>query len=145
LDRVRFKQAEYSFQVHNAIIPEEDTLEDVKRPDYWSIISNSGLIRDGDEIRMVWEDDSKLARGFVLQSGKQWAHVKVLETFNLQEEVPEIPAPLPDGYKIIWRGRHHRFGVRRESDGAMIKGENGELYTRTDAQNWLKEHLKAVA
>lgn len=145
LDRIRFKQAEYSFNVHNAMIPETDTMEDVKRPDYWSIISNTGLMRDGDEIRLVWEDDTLLARAYVLQCGKQWAHIKILETHALVDEVPELPAPLPSGYKIVWRGRHHRFGVIRVADDALIKGENGEFHTRADAQKWLTEHLKAVA
>jgi len=144
LDRVRFKPSEYSFTVHNAIIPETDTLEDVKRPEYWSVISNSGLMRDGDEIRMVWEDDTRLVRAFVLQCTKQWARIRVLEDHSLIEQnVESVPAAVPSGYSIKWRGRHHRYGVFKDNN--FTKGENGEFHTRADAENWLKEHLKAVA
>ena len=147
LDRIRFKTAEYSFTTHNAIIPQEHSLEDVKEPEYWSIVTNSGLMRDGDEIRMVWEDDSRLIRAFVIHCQKQWARIKILEDFSLIEEAKQIPEAVPSGYKVKWRGRHHRFGVFKDDGNSdfLVKGENAEFYTRSEAEAWLREHLKAIA
>ena len=145
LDRIRFKSAEYAFQIHSAIIPKEHTIEDVVQPEYWSVIAGSGLLRDGDEIRMVWETDTRLVRAFVIQTGRTWAHIKILENYDLQQQVDQVLPKEASKYEVFWRGRQHRWGIRDRKTKDLIKGTNGEFHNESDAINWLREYVKAVA
>lgn len=146
LDRIRFKSAEYVFTVHNAVIPLEHTLEQVLEPEYWSGIAGSGLLRPSDQIRCEWEDQNRITDLYVRRVGKTWADVLVrLDSDFREKSAPQLPKEAASKYKLQWRGPHHRWSIIHIESGEVIKGVDGEFHSQTDAANWLREYVKAVA
>lgn len=141
LDRVRFHLAEHQRQDYVAIIPQGIAPDDLSNPAFWASIANQ--CRPWGRIEARAEDGTWIAELVITEVGRQFVRVKLLQLYELTTaEVAQTQAEIDSGYRVIWRGQHHQWGVKRLSDSAVVR--SGEP-SKGQAETWLREHLKAVA
>ena len=116
------------------------TPEDVLDPAFWANISNQ--LGPFHRIECRCEDGTWLSELLVLEAGRSYARVKELTRYLLTtaDVAQSQDAPLT-GFKVLWRGVHHRWAVKRLVDNEVI--HNGEP-TAAAATDWLREHMKAL-
>jgi len=136
-DRDRFHLREEVIQDYCFIAPEGITPENLEKSDFWSIVCN--ILKPMGHIAVYAEDGTWEAECTILNVGPTWAAVKVL---NVHWFVPtEKPKDAPLDFKVFWRGRHHRWAVKRMSDGHIIENDLG---SKQMADKALAEHRKAI-
>jgi hypothetical protein len=140
LDRSRLHSAEHSFTLHDAYVPENATLEDILRPDYWGNCAQ--LIRANDEMRILWEDESRRIYAYVVAVTRNWVKIKVLSDISLRDDsvVPEVVKT--SEFEPVWRGIHYRWGVRKKANKEIVIPS---LKTKEEAENWIKDFMKKAA
>lgn len=133
-DRVQLAEYQRNDWVANA--PEGATPEDLKDPQFWSIMAFQFKPYDRIEVRA--DDGTWLAECLVKQAERNYAIVAVLVVHHLDA------APAKDvgsEFDIVFKGPQNKWCVIRESDKEVIKKE---LPTRDAAQTWLADYKKAV-
>lgn len=144
LNPTRMQDAEYARVVRVVTAEPGTTLEDLQRQDYWAHVANTMSPWMRMEVRA--DDGSFYAEGLVLEAGRNWATVKILQSWNLdtadvartRSARMEEYAGLP--YYVMFRGEHELWSVIRKSDNAVMHEKEG---TRAGADRWLQERLKA--
>jgi hypothetical protein len=121
-------------------VPATHRPEHLLIPAYWAHLARK--LRKFDEILAWWEDNSKVARYYVLASGVNWATV-VLVAGSLQE-LHATGAPsdvIITGHTIEWRGNVAKWAVIRDSDKKVLR-EGCE--NRADASGWLAQYARTI-
>lgn len=137
LSPTRFTGTEYAYNTWSVNAEQGTTRDDLKSPDFWSHIAHK--LRAGDEIRVLAEDHTYLARFLVVASDRTWARVHEIEYVDLQTKVEEADvAVIVDDYEVKLRGPK-RWSVIRKSDRAVLQ-EN--MHTQDDARQWLARYLE---
>jgi len=139
LERARFHLAESIRQDYVAIVQQELKPHDLENPALWSNVAN--LCRPFGRIEARCEDGTWIAEFVILEVGRQFVRVKMLQHYKLTtEDVAITQTAQASGYKVYWRGQHHQWAVQRLSDTEIVHQNEG---SREAAESWLKEHLKA--
>lgn len=144
------KQADYVRSRWQITLKEGETLEDALKPEYWCHVGdklnrgNAGG-RAFDRIEVLAHDMSFYAELIVLDRGKLWAKVAVLQNVRLDKEKAEAKAVREEktaageeGYTIKYHGSNKLWIVQRNSDKLIIFEGIGN---KEDAQKKLDEHL----
>lgn len=131
----RMKSDEYMRVNYDVYVPVGTRPEDIENPDFWSLYAEK-FTNHYDELRVICDDGSWLARCIVLQHARTWAKVKILETFKL-DQVEDYGES--DAYEVAWKGPVNKWCVLRKSDGDILKKQ---LPSREDAHTWMTEHEK---
>lgn len=141
--------AEFARPAYRVLVSDPDiTLAEICRPEYWA---NVGLKLKGNGqypfaiIEMMWADGTRYVELCVVDSGPQWAKVKVLRDVDMtqaMDEVQQIVDQSPDaGYEVKYKGPALGWCVIRLKDNQRMTEKNG---TKGDAQKWLTDYLKAL-
>lgn len=119
--------------------------EDLKRPEFWSLVSAD--FRPYDRIEVRCDDGTFFAEFVVLSCDRTWARVHELIYCLLgTQDVSLSEAAILEArgrYKVEWRGPHLKFCVERK-DGENIARVQQELPDKVAATVWLENHLKTV-
>lgn len=129
----RFKPMEYMRTAYRAVTEEGCDIETVLDPTYFAHVAH--MVRPGDEITVVSEDDSFRLELLVADTGPQWVRTRVLHKWDWSkakeaETAEKVAKPLVTApYKRVWKGPHDLHCIQRTSDGMLVqKGirEKGE-------------------
>lgn len=138
LNANRFSSLEYKHKNWFVDAPVDHTLEDMLMPNYWAHISRQ--LSTGDEI-VVWaEDNTYVARFYVIDAGANWAKV-YCHKFDEITKTFELPEDADTAYIVEWSGNYHKHRVRRKQDGEVLVSQ---LKTREEALTWLKDYKKSL-
>lgn len=132
----QLKLANSSRNIWTYTPPASASLKDLQDPSYWANVT--GKLRPLDRIEIVPEDMSYFAELIVLASGRNYAKVKLLQKFDIDEKEVEADK---DEYRIHFVPSR-QFRVTRIRDNKIMQ-EN--LQTKEDAATWLAMHRKEVA
>ena len=139
LDRGRFAGLEYKCRHFHATIPQEHTLEQILNPAYWSVVANE--MTPFNEIRALAEDGSWLAYLIVNEVGTNYARVTLDRVVHMDKFDPNVTDKVDtSNFRIVYRGEHFRWSVKRISDDAWI---HEQAVSRGAANSWLADYLKA--
>ena len=110
----------------------------VRRPDleseaFWSRVGL--LLRPGDALFILSDDMLYHAEGVVLGAGETYAHVYIKHEYDLSPSHHEKGKP---EFYAEYAGAHHKWRVRRSSDGEVIKPG---FQTEKAARTWI-EHRR---
>jgi len=120
-----------------ATIAPEHTLEDIKRPAFWSITAKRFTM--GDIIDVRTEDSRFYAELYVTGVSDTGIKVQVMRHFSLDGHIEEDVETA--GYKVVFKGPSWRFCVvRKIDDTVMVKN----LPTKEAAALWLQDNSKAA-
>lgn len=138
-DLQRFKQRNFEVSDYVYTAHAHTTPEDLLSLDYWAHIAQQLTPRARIE---AWANDgSWMAEYVVLDTGRNWAKLALLNKFSLATvDAAQAQAEAMSPYAIEHRGPHCKWSVIRRSDKEVVhEGEE----TRQGAANWLRERLKA--
>jgi len=139
----RFKPAESTLGKWDAKTEIGTTREHLLKPEYWSHVSE--LMTPWSEITCRCEDGTYYAKLLVLDCGRGWAKVQVLNWYSLTTgDVAQSQSSTgtKDDYDIIWKGANMKHIVQRKSDQVVI--HEGEQ-RKASAEAWLDEYLASKA
>lgn len=115
---------------------EGTTLEDVLEPSYWAHVAADMKPMARIEVRV--DTGEWLAELLVINCGKNWAQVHLLQHYGLVTRAETQPAA--DKYRVDWKGPHLKFVVVRLADSEVVqKG----LASRQAASDWITNFEKA--
>jgi len=121
------------------IIPDEATkFEDLLVPEYWAHVA--ARLRTSDIISVVAEDGSYYAQLYVAVAGSKYAKVVPLFKADLESAIEETPALVT--HVVKFKGPILKHCVIRLSDKEIISQGHS---AKQDAENWLRDHFKALA
>lgn len=107
-------------------------------PAFWSLVANKFTVGDTVEIR----DDAMSYWGeyLVLACEPTWAKLHKLREVKLASTATKQDA-VAAGYEVDFKGPHLKYCVIRQSDKEIVHRQS---QTREAAENWLRDHLKAM-
>lgn len=133
------KPAEYLRQHWRIVVDHDATLEDLKRPSFWSNVA--AMLRPGDKIEAVWEDSSRYVELMVLMAKRLEASVMVIiDTERTADNTTVIDQNVAEEYVVSFRGQRAKYSVMRGKE--VVKSG---FDTEDEARDWLKGHLQALA
>lgn len=108
-------------------------IEALLTPGYWAHVS--AMLRRGDIISALAEDNSYYAELLVLEAGKLFAKVVLKSKLEITSAQMSNIA-IPDGYEIKFRGPVLKWCVLRGTD--CLK----DRVDKSTAEAWLADHLR---
>lgn len=118
-------------------VPNETERDDLENPKFWEPIA--GKVRIGDHLEVMPEDGAWYA--LLIVRNKEGATIKTGGLLYREFDDAAIPSAKIGADLIVkWRGPVRKFGVVRDSDGAVLK-EN--FTTKGEAFAWASEHDRA--
>lgn len=144
LGAARMKLAEFDRSIFSVSPEQGITLDDMKRPEFWSHVS--AKMKPGDRIEVISEDNEWFAELIVISSSRQWAKVSVLRFVELAQDPSlsafDMNAVENSGFEVKWGGNTDKFRVTRNSDKEVVHRGSS---TKAEAERWLVDYLKALA
>lgn len=133
----RVKPAEFARNIWVMVAHATNSAKDLLKPEFWAHVAQK--LKRHDRIE-AWADNGLwYAELLVLDSGRGWARVHLLQFADLQVDSAPGQTIQKGGYEIIWRGEHHKWSVVRLSDKEVVSEGHG---TQGPAVDWLDERLK---
>lgn len=119
----RFKPIEYMRSRYRAVTEEGCTIDTVLDPTYFAHVAH--IIRPGDEILVVAEDDAFRLELVVADTGPQWVRTRVLHKWDwseTNEADTKSDKPLVEAaYVRVWKGPHDLHCIQRTSDKTIVQ------------------------
>lgn len=129
----RFRLAEHQRQAYRATLEKGTTVEDLRDPDFWRLLS--ARVRPGDTIEATWEDGSGFAMLYVRAipgAGRLVVELLFGGLFDQEDDGLDLPAlpgagqiDVQDGVRVEYAGQHDLWRVVLEADGRVIKSGLG--------------------
>ncbi len=115
LHRTGLTEGKFSFQLWQAIVPVGVTLDDACEPSSWQHAGR--FIQARDEIRLICEDNSWLARAFVQRKGENKLYIKIIESFDLTsgDDVENRE------YESVYKGKIRKWCLVDKLTGDIIQ------------------------
>lgn len=144
----RLRAAEFERTIYTAT-PEHGTVfEDMLKPQYWANVAYK--FKPGDRIEITAENGDWFAELMVVAAARLWAKVAVLRYVELAEaKLTEGQAASDlvgldpvDDYEVKWSGPSVKWRVLRKADNHPLRDG---FQTKDEAENWLKDYVKAVS
>ena len=134
LHETRFGAAEYKRNDHVVDAEAGTTIADILSPSYWSFVATK--LTDYDRIEVRLETGEWIAELLVVEHGRNWARVKMLQKYDL---TTAEASPVTDKFKhhVEYKGPHHKHCVIRDADQEII---HRGVSTKEEAQRWLVEY-----
>lgn len=139
----RFQVADQTLGSFDAKTEIGITQEQLLRPEYWSHVSER--MTPYSEITVRCDDGTYYAKLLVLDCGRGWAKMQLLNWWNLTtSDVAQTQsrAGTAEDYAILWKGPTRKHIVQRISDQQVI--HEGEQ-RKDGAAAWLAEFLAGKA
>lgn len=113
------------------------TMADVLDPQYWAHMASQMQPWDRVDVRL--ETGEWLMELLVINTGRNWAQVHVLNQHQLEQRAETMPAA--QKHKIEWKGPQHKWCVIRLADNEMI--ERGKA-SKEEAGQWLAAYERTT-
>ncbi len=136
---LRFGLAEHSYQRFSAMVAPGTTKAMLEDPSFWSNVKNR--LRTFDEVRVMAEDGSFMARVLVVYADALAAHARVLEMHDLGDVDIEALQGGQTRYQCQQKGVLKWCIVDTETGNFIRQG----IGTRSVAERELEEYLRAQA
>lgn len=140
ISRDRFGEQQHMQACYFARVPTGVKPEQMEDPAFFALVAP--LCRPSGLMFVESDDGMWLAQVYIISVGPNFVNARVLQVWDMTTYKAPATAAEPTGYKVEWAGRHHGWRVVRESDKAVVFKEGKQ---QAEAQNWLNDHLKAVA
>lgn len=114
------------------------TPEDITKSGYFAHVAE--MLKPYDHIEVRSEDGAWMARLIVINADRNWAHVKMLDFFELAEGGTDVEAAAKKN-SVEFKGPHHKWSVIRLVDGEKIKTG---CASRDEATTWMNEYEKVA-
>ena len=141
----RVKGAEFARNLWVVTVEQGTTRDDVRRPEFWSLVSKN--FKPYDRIELRADDGTFFAEYLVLSADRAWARLHELSFHNLgTQDVALTAAQSAEQrrrYTIEFRGPHLLHCVEFKN-GDKVDRLKEKIQTKAEAQTWLDEHLKTV-
>jgi hypothetical protein len=141
----RVKLAESARNHWVVTVEQGTTREDLKRPEFWALVSKN--MRPYDRLEVRSDDGTFWAEYLVLSSDRAWARVHELRFEALGTQDVSLTQAQADDvrsrYEIAWRGPHLKHCVERK-DGSKVERLREGFGDKLAAQTWLEQHLKTA-
>lgn len=131
----RLSLIEYARNTHHCVPEAETPIEALLDPAYWSGVSMQ--LKPRDHIEVDAQDGSYFVKLRVIDCGRTFAKVHVLERHEFKDAAPTGKAPPVSEFDVKWAGPHAKWRVVRMSDGAILKDK---FETMQSGQEWLIEN-----
>lgn len=131
-------EAEYKITQWVADVPSATSMNDILRPDYWSM--HAARLSPWDRIQIRADDMTWMVEAIVVDCARTWAKVSVLFLHDLTSAPDvmmtgeEVQTTL-DGYEVRFRGPR-RWSVIRLSDAQIMLEDAAN---RDIADTWLRD------
>lgn len=140
LDPARIKPTDHEVTDYSITVEMGTKVEDVLRPEFLANVAPR--LTPYSKIRVRVDDGSWYAELLVLSVGRTWAKCEPLFVLELTaSDTDQTQAEHNDGYKVQFRGEHHKWCAVRKEDGAIVKDQ---MQTKREAEGWLSEYLRTV-
>ena len=114
------------------------TIDDIQQPGYWAHMASK--LKPYDHIEARVDDSTWLAHLLVLEAGRNWARVIVLNSWRLDSaDISQTIAA--EEHKVMWKGPQYKFSVIRVRDSALLSKEHR---TREQADDWLRNYERTL-
>lgn len=139
MEMARFTGEEFSRERWVCTAFERTNPEDLLKPEYWAHVATKLTPRSRIE---AWADDgSWMAEYVVLEAGRNWARVHLLNVSHFTSaDIAQTLADHMSPYEITHRGPHAKWSVIRKSDRQVLS-EGYE--TARAAAEYMDERVKA--
>jgi hypothetical protein len=135
----RIKLAEFSRNVHVAVAPKGVALKDALDPVFWANVAQQ--FKPKDRIELWAEDRAWFADLIVVAASRLSVEARVLNKLILDAQSDKEAVATSTGYHVDWGGSVDLHRVIRDADGAVMTLG----LSRTEADQWIKDHLAAQA
>lgn len=99
------------------LAPPGTSKERMAEPSFWSVVASK--LHQLDEITIHASDRSSMSRWLVLQAGRGYAEVHLLDWYDLPAMLASVAETLPSNHKIVF-DQATGFSAIRISDGVVI-------------------------
>lgn len=126
-------------------VPVGTTLEDLRKPIFWTNVAGDNFRGDYNMVDVFWEDMSQYARLWVTHYDNSFAATVLVVTALAEQD--EAAAAVEDkisadGYTVKFSGKVTKWRIIRDTDQAVIL-EN--FATKEEAQAYIKDMKKRGA
>ena len=135
LQLVNFKQAEQIRNIWHVQANIGVTQEQFLDETYWAHVAK--MLRAGDRIEIMPEDNAYFAELMVLATGRLYAQVELMRFVTFDKPSPQAGAAAE--FRIDWGGSISKYRVLRNDD---VLSENHE--TEKAAYRWRDSHIDAL-
>lgn len=132
----RVKLAEYDRQNWVVNVEPGQTVEDLKRPDYWCHVAQQ--LSPYDHIEARAEDGSWIADLIVVRAESRWAKVLVKDVIVLEEDDTEGS----ELHSVKWHGPQHKWSIFSAANGEIVRDG---FKTKGEAEAWRIDHEKTLS
>ena len=136
-----FLAAEFARQVFRITSPAGVSIEEIIDPSYWAHVARR--LTPYDIIEVVPEDGAFYARLIVVNTGKLFAKVQIIEKIDLNTPVNVTAAIAMNLFDTKYAGPNAKWRVIRKSDNAVVSKE--PFGTQQEAEEWLEKNIKDMA
>lgn len=137
LRRQNFARLEHACIIHNAVIPYGVTVKQALEEGFWANVANG--VNMYDEIRMLAEDGSWLARAIVYDKHPRFLVLRLLEYYEFEVVRPLGAVFTKDDLSVVYRGPVLLHCIMRGDE--VIKSK---IAKRADAMQELEQYLRAL-
>lgn len=130
--------SEFKRRRWSIIAKEGDTIEDIKKPEYWINIANKIAVFD--ILEVMSEDVKFYAEFIVVNKDKNWLLVRQLSFSQLSGE-GVATKDTTDDFEVIFSPAE-KFRVVRKSNKQLVSDR--PFSTKEAAENWLHRNIKEI-
>lgn len=127
---------------YRVFVEADVTLEDIKRPEFWTHVVRSHLDQKGSIlplIEVVWKDRSKVVDLYVASCAESAALVVIKSITDIHNGDRVVNIDNQE-YEIKWSGPKTKWRVYRKSDGELL----GSGLEKPDAEKFLDEYIAKI-
>lgn len=141
----RCKPAEVARNAWAITVEQGTTREDLRRPEFWSLIGRNFKPYDRVEVRI--DDGTYFAEYLVITADRAWAKLEELRFYQLGTQDVSLTEAHAAGirarFTVRYVGPHLRYCVER-NDGNKVERIKDNCQDKAEASLWLEEHLKTI-
>ena len=129
----RFKEQQFLNTVYFCEVDSFTTRDDLLEPEFWAHVAKG--VRPGDEIKVMFEDNSYWCWFLVTGAGTTRLTVKLLQEAVLQAQT-SMSVDI-GSYVIDYKGRVDKHTITRKADGKLMnRGISTKALAVSQAQNY---------
>jgi hypothetical protein len=136
LPAARLQGGDFIRMVHCAHVADGISLEDVVKPEFWTMVEKK--FRPNDHIEVYSDSNAYYAELLVISVGVHNVQTAVIRHVELDGSLPQAPG---EPFGVRWAGGA-KFRVIRKSDGKVM--QEG-IETKEAAYHWISDHMKALS
>lgn len=142
VSRASFGLQAHCYNTWSATVPGDLTKEHLEDPQFWALVSRD--LRVDDEIRIVADDYSFIARGIVVHREGSFIKLHIFQMNRLQAVMNDVDFGIPKGWSVKMRGPKKWCVGRELPDNGGIEWLKEMIPDQATALRELQELLRAL-